>query len=71
MFGKIPPTPEVVITDYLSIQPGEKIFTEFPLPTMPEPGRYNVCAEILLFGNSHENQIYNVEFSSLKPKICI
>ncbi|MCD6424431.1 MAG: hypothetical protein J7L35_02910 [Anaerolineales bacterium] len=71
IFGKIPQTPEVVITDYLSIQPGEKIITEFPLPTMPEPGRYSVCAEILLFGNSDENQIYNVEFSSLKPKICI
>jgi len=71
MFGKVPPTPEGVITDYLSIQPGEKLTTEFPLPTMPEPGRYNICAEILLFGHSDEEQIYNVEFSSLKPKICI
>jgi len=71
IFGKFPPTPEAVITDYLSIQPGDKVTTEFPLPTMPDPGRYSVCAEILLFGNTDENQIYNVEFSSLKPKVCI
>jgi len=70
-FGKLPPTPETNISEYFSIQPGEKITGEFPLHPMPEPGRYRVCAEILLFGNAADDQTYNVEFSSMKPKICI
>ena len=70
-FGKLPLTPEAKITEYFSIQPGEKITGEFPLHPMPEPGRYSVCAEIFLFGNAADNQMYNVEFSSMKPNICI
>jgi hypothetical protein len=70
-FGTNPPTQEEDITDYFSIQPGEEVTNGFPLPTMPEPGRYNVCAEIILIGKSNGNQTYDVEMSSLKPKICI
>lgn len=70
IFGKLPPTPETDGADYLSIQPGDKITTHFPLPHMPEPGRYNVCAEILLLGISNSNEVYDAESGSLKTKIC-
>jgi len=71
MFAKQPPTPGANISEYYAIKPGEKITTNFSLPALMEPGRYNVCAEILIFGNSEEVETYNVEFGSLKPKICI
>ena len=71
IFGKIPPTPEATGTDYLSIQPGDKVTTNFTLPTMPEPGRYNVCAEIVIIGTADDNQIHDVGLSSLKTAICI
>jgi len=71
VFGKIPPTPELEVAEYLSIPPGDKITADFPLPHMPEPGRYNVCAEILLLGNATGTQVYDAELSSLKTKICI
>ena len=71
MFAKQPPTPGANISEYYAIKPGDKIATDFLLPALMEPGRYNVCAEILIFGNSEEVEIYNVEFGSLKPKICI
>ncbi len=71
MFAKQPPTPSANINEYYSIKPGAKITTDFTLPVRMEPGRYNVCAEILIFGNSEEVEIYNAELGSLKPKICI
>ena len=71
MFAKQPPTPGANDNEFYSIKPGDKITTDFPLPAMMEPGRYNVCAEILIFGNSEETETYDAEFGSLKPKICI
>ncbi len=71
MFAKQPQTLDTNINEYSVIKPGDKITTDFPLPAMMAPGRYNVCAEILIFGNSEEVETYNVEFDSLKHKICI
>ena len=71
MVAKQPPTPDVTNSEYFTIKPGDKITTNFPLPALIEPGRYNICAEILIFGNSEEAEIYNVESNSLKHKICI
>jgi len=47
-FGITPPTPEAVVTDYSSIQPGERVTSEFSTPIMPEPGGYSVCSAIFL-----------------------
>lgn len=69
--------PTITNTDshqYLSISPGEKESIELTIPFDLEPGRYNICAEIMIFGISEEGETYetyDAEFGSLKPKICI
>lgn len=71
MFANQPPTPDANTNEYYSIKPGDKITTDFLLPAVMEPGSYNICAEILIFGNSGEADTYDAEFGSLKTKICM
>jgi hypothetical protein len=66
MFANQPPTPGANTNEYYSIKPGDKRTTDFLLPAMMEPGSYNVCAEILIFGNSGEADTYDAELGSLK-----
>ncbi len=57
------PTPNTDSHQYLSIAPGEKISSEFTIPAPIEPGRYNLCAEILFIGEA--------EFGYQNPKVCV
>lgn len=70
IFSKQLPTPSTNIKDYYSINPGEKIITEFPLPALKESGLYNICAEILILGISDKSEIYPAELNSANTKIC-
>lgn len=71
MFAIQLPTPGANINEYYTIKPGDKITTDFPLPAMMEPGRYNICAEILILGDTEENEISEAEFDYFKSKICV
>ena len=63
MFVLDMPTPSIDIHQYPSTAPGEIMSSELTIPLDLKPGKYNICAEILILGD--------LESENQKPKVCV